>query len=376
MPRQRVSSWIEVGSRVAAARTAAGFTQAELSERVGLHRSGLTRVEQGQRHLDALELFELASALGRSVDWFLAMPPAGLASHRRSGDESEDELRLEDELEAATRDVELLNEIGELRISAAPSLGDTPFETLEQAAHYAMLAREALGSTGPIHDLQTAVQELGLLAYSLPLGPQVIDGGYARLAEIGVAVINGAGDSGRRRFSVAHELGHHLLADEYATDFAIGQARADRESLINAFAIHFLMPGPSVTQRWDELVREGHASYSAAVVLAAEFRVSWSAACAQIRNLGVVDREQYDQLVHQRPGPVDYIELDVSFGDELDPVAIPPAVARAALSAYRHYKVGRSRTLELMRGTLSSDDLPEPDDLPMKALHREFVDLE
>jgi Zn-dependent peptidase ImmA (M78 family) len=61
--------------------------------------------------------------------------------------------------------------------------------------------------------LQLIVERLGLLAFSFDLGPSVIDGGYIRSGEIGVALVNGTADPGRRRFNLAHELGHHLVAD-------------------------------------------------------------------------------------------------------------------------------------------------------------------
>jgi Zn-dependent peptidase ImmA (M78 family) len=86
-------------------------------------------------------------------------------------------------------------------------------------------------------ELERTVERLGLLAFSFDLGPSVIDGGYVRLGDIGVALVNGTTDAGRRRFDLAHELGHHLLADEYTADFGLGTTPADREALINAFAI-------------------------------------------------------------------------------------------------------------------------------------------
>ena len=374
---RRVSSWEEVGSRVAAARAAAGFTQQQLAERVGLHRSALTRVEQGQRHLDALELVQLAGALGRSADWFVSSPPGAIASHRRIRSDDKDMRRLEDILEAVTRDVELLDEINELRATTLPNLALPKIETIEDAQSAATTVREVLpaGKDGPIHGLSEQVEHVGLCGFSFNLGPQVIDGGYVRVNNVGVAVVNGSTPAGRRRFSLAHELGHHVMGDEYSADFAIGQSREDRERLINAFAIHLLMPGASVHSRWAQLRRDGHESRAALIVIAAESRVSWAAACGHVCNLELVDVNEHDRLAIQRPTAVDYIELGVRFDQELEPVSLPAGYARAVLGAYRRYKIGRVRAIELLRGTVAPEELPEPNELPIDALRSDFAEI-
>lgn len=361
---------------MAAARTAGGFTQQQLADRLGIHRSALTRIEQGQRQVDALELVRLAEALGRTVDWFLSAPPAAIASHRRTGADDENIERLEDELESVARDVQLLLEIGELRSPDPSRLDISGIETLEEAEAAAAAARELMPTdAGPIHDLQTEAESVGLYAFSIDLGPSVIDGGYVRLNGVGAAVVNGTADAGRRRFSLAHELGHHLLADEYSTDFAIGQAREDRERLLNAFAIHLLMPRTSLARRWEQLHSAGHQIRAALIAIAAEFRVSWTAACSQARNVGLLTAQEVERLIPQRPTTVDYIELGVHFGQELQPVSVPSGYARAVLRALRRYKIGRDRAIELLRGTVLPDELPEPDEVPIDALRSDFSEL-
>jgi len=106
---------------VATARERAGFTQRELGDRLGLSRSAITRIELGQRQLDALELARLADALGRSVEWFLTEPPDTIASHRTGLSADHDVQRLEEELERTSRDVELLTEINALSGSSSTS---------------------------------------------------------------------------------------------------------------------------------------------------------------------------------------------------------------------------------------------------------------
>jgi Zn-dependent peptidase ImmA (M78 family)/DNA-binding XRE family transcriptional regulator len=374
MGSSRLETWADVGTRVATARERAGFTQRELGERIGLGRSAVTRVELGQRQLDALELARLAEALGRSVEWFLTAPPASIASHRAGLSADHDVQQLEEELERTSRDVELLTEIGALSVPAAAL--QSGVTTLSEAESGAAEARSLLGrGDGPLTDLQFAVERLGLLAFSFDLGPSGIDGGYVRLAEIGVALVNGTVDAGRRRFNLAHELGHHLLADEYTADFGLGTTQADREALINAFAIHFLMPRASVRRRWEELSAQWEDPRSRLVVLAAEYRVSWSAVISHAVTLELITHNDRSLLESRRPTRADYFETGVRYEEELEPIALAPAYCQAAVRAFRRGLISADRAVELLRGTVTIDDLPRPYEMPVEALAPEFEDL-
>jgi Zn-dependent peptidase ImmA (M78 family)/DNA-binding XRE family transcriptional regulator len=354
---------------VAAARRAAGFTQEHLGQRIGVHRSAMARIENGQRQLDALELAGLAEALGRSVAWFVTAPPTLIASHRRATADDRSLVVLEDELEGVARDTELLLEIDEL----APPEHPTPaVESLDDAISAARVARETIGhGEGPLHDLGRALEGLGLLVFSLDVGSGVGDGAYVRVGDVGVAVLNGEVAAGRRRFNAAHELGHHLIGDEYSADFAVGQSHEDRERLLDAFAIHFLAPNSSVHRRWEELTAD-EGIRSTLIRIAAEYRLSWSAACSHACNLGLIDAGRRAVLQERRPTTVDYLELGIGFEEELVPPWLPQNFAQAVVRAYRKNKIGADRAVELLRETISADDLPAPHELPMEALAGDF----
>lgn len=376
MAREQFTQWTDVAARVVQARERAGFSQSALAERIGLSRSSLTRVEQGQRRLDALELVRLAQATGRSVEWFVTRSPDVFASHRAGAAAGEEVAALEERLEGIARDVELLAEIGVLTIRPAglPS-GVT---TVQEAEAGAVEARQLVDTPdGPLPQLQSAVERLGLLSFAFDLGSDVIDGGYVRVNDIGVALINGATEPGRRRFSLAHELGHHLLADEYTVDFGVGSTSEEREALINAFAVHFLLPRASMTARWHDLACEWQDHRMRLVVLAAEYRVSWSAMVSHARNLGLIDRGELDLLQARRPVPGDYAETGIRFVEELTPLpALPTSYAQAVMRAFRRSLISATRAVELMHGTLTREDLPQPTEAPIESLRREFEELD
>jgi Zn-dependent peptidase ImmA (M78 family) len=56
--------------------------------------------------------------------------------------------------------------------------------------------------------------------------------------------------------------------------------------MFNAFAAHLLMPRSSVLSIWDEF--PARSPRLAAIAVAVRFSVSWTAACNQLKNLGLI----------------------------------------------------------------------------------------
>jgi hypothetical protein len=54
---------------------------------------------------------------------------------------------------------------------------------------------------------------------------------------------------------------------------------------------------------------------------------------------------------------------------------LAPAYSRAAVRAFRRGVISADRAVELLRGTVTRDDLPRPHDTPVAALTPEFEDL-
>ena len=115
---------------------------------------------------------------------------------------------LDRRIDRLARDVEFLETDGVL-----PAIEDRRIEMptmVAEAEEAAAQARDWMDvPTAPVVDLQRHCESLGLLAFSLDLGQEGRDGAYVAVDRWGVALINGAADPGRRRFNLAHELGHH-----------------------------------------------------------------------------------------------------------------------------------------------------------------------
>lgn len=363
-----ISSWAEVGLRVAEARASAGLTQDDVARQSGLDVGTLVRIESGQREVDASELSRLARVLQRPVTWFVSVPAASLTS-RRSALDHRQPHRIDARLEDVAAGVEFL--LREQVLRAEPFRVGFGLRTVADAEAAARATRAHLDTPEePLWPLARAAEDLGLFTFSLELTDGGVDGAYAALDSAGVAVINGAVDSGRRRFTLAHEIGHHVLQDEFSTDWDIVTGADERERLINAFAIHLLMPRPAVVRDWQAL-KGDQDPWVAALTVGGRFGVSWSALCAQLKNLGLVDQRVYDDLASRPPIRADYLEHELVVADDLRPPHVPPGFAAAVLKAYRTQHIGRGRAVELLHGTLRDDELPPMDRVPLAV--RELV---
>ena len=209
--------WSAVGARVALARRTLNLTQADLAGRIGLDRSALAKIEAGSRNLSALELAALARATDLPIDWFIAESVPVVAS-RRAGD-LHDSSVIDVRVDVLARDVTQMLEFDLLRPTASKPELSVPRD-VGAAEEAAMEVRAHLGyDAESLIDLAVAGESLGVFAYSLALPGSAADGAYVAInSRLGVALLNGTFPSARRRFTLAHEIGHHVFQDAYAVD--------------------------------------------------------------------------------------------------------------------------------------------------------------
>jgi Zn-dependent peptidase ImmA (M78 family)/DNA-binding XRE family transcriptional regulator len=357
----------DLGRRIAQAREDSRKTQSELADLVGLDRTAVVRLEAGNRKVSATELVAIASALERPIDWFVTESPPAVISRRQNSAVGGLSRRLDLALENAARDIAFLIEQGILP-HQGHALNTAP-QSFEDAETLARSVRtEAQLPEGPIHDLQVVCERLGLLAFSLALGPDSGDAAYVEVSDLGVAVVNGTTDSGRRRFSLAHELGHHVVGDAFEPEPRLGAS--DTERMLNVFAAHFLMPRSAVQNTWDEF--RNRSARLAATAVAVRFRVSWSAACNQLRDLGIIDGRERGLLVEDDLRKGEMLELGERWVPELEPPSVPPGYAQAVVNAYRARRLTRARTVELLHGTVTESELPAIEETTLERLRREL----
>jgi|SRR5580658_10148178 hypothetical protein len=142
------------------------------------------------------------------------------------------------------------------------------------------------------------------------------------------------------------------------------------ERLINAFAIHLLLPRGPVIEVWQALAEQGERL--AAVAISVRFRASWSATCNQLCNLQLIDDAERQQLTSTAPNAADFVALGERWEAELQAPAVPPRYGTRILSAYQAGRLSGARAVELLYGTVMIEELPEQRALPLDSLRREF----
>jgi Zn-dependent peptidase ImmA (M78 family) len=105
-----------------------------------------------------------------------------------------------------------------------------------------------IGSDGPAPDLLRVLEdEAGLLVFIVPLPEDGIDGAYQVNKGEPFVLINQEKDPTRKRFTLAHEFGHHYLNHGAQLDSKIDfRDRRLTEVEANRFAGAFLMPRPAI----------------------------------------------------------------------------------------------------------------------------------
>ncbi len=260
-----------VGRRVRAARRRSGLDAAALAEQVGLTRDKLSKIENGRRRVAPRELPALAHALHLSLSDLLSgadtARPALALAHRVAATTPESatsgtraraieilqaESRLGKHIELPPR--QLSPGGAAIERLVATSFATTPRTAPEAQRQGRVLADELRRNLeigiAEIGDLPALVEmHFGADVALSPLG-EGSDGLCAHHGEAALLVVNSDYPVGRTRFTLAHELGHHLLRDPrdvIEEKFGDMFASSYIERRVNSFAGHLLLPVKAVT---------------------------------------------------------------------------------------------------------------------------------
>jgi Zn-dependent peptidase ImmA (M78 family)/transcriptional regulator with XRE-family HTH domain len=270
------------------ARTARGETQADVAKRAGISQGLLSKAESGLVDLDLERLERLAEALA---------VPISLLTHRT---EESDSLvacvfhRKRSTLPVSkAKQIRALLDLTRLQIERLLD-AETPPLTLPRLAPTSdgyttpadiarMVRQELRVSHGPLADLVGAVESAGVLVVRRDLGSRRIDAiaGWPAKGRP-IFLLNTEAPADRRRFTMAHELGHAVMHETPA------EGREEEEA--DRFASELLMPAGVIAP---ELV---NLTVPRLVELKDRWRVSMAALVRRGRDLGTITDYQYKQL--------------------------------------------------------------------------------
>ena len=243
-------------------------------------------------------------------------------------------------------------------------------------------AREARGEVGEdaaVQDLLALVEQV----HGVPVAVLALDAGvagaYLRRPRGALILLNGTEAAARLRFTLAHELGHHVLRHGQSVDTPASLAAPARpvEVEANRFAAELLLPRPAV-RAWLGSRPPVAVGLGDVVELAAAFGVSALVALFRLQGAGALpDR---DRAARIRTEIEDGAHLDLrhrlGLRDLDDGVAraraamprLPGAAAGSVLDAYARGELPAERLAAVVRAgvdearaTLRAAALAPPD---------------
>lgn len=228
----------EIGDVILTARRAAGLTQEELADRLGITQAALSRYENNLREPDEDALARLSKALDLSPD-FLRHPfrlrgALAVDAHMRR-----QKTTKVAEWKVAESKLNLYRMRTAFLIRRIPMNPDNfvatfdPDDTTPADAARLLRAQWRM-PIGPIRNLTRWIESAGIIVVEEPMGTRRIDGLSQWASDYPVIMLNADLSADRKRWTLAHELGHLVLHSSYIDP--------DVEAQANDFAAEFLMP--------------------------------------------------------------------------------------------------------------------------------------
>lgn len=283
----------DIGARVKRARIEAGYKSEDaFAKALGTSQPTISRLESGARRIGATELVRIAELLRRPPEHFLD-DEASMVFFRDSGEGLSPETDVAFRwLEDFAQRLEALRTFTpRSKLPEAVSVDVPDPRTYETAGAAAGQVRQRLGlGSGPAPDMFSIAERLGCLVVVRDFPTTDFLAMYAP-RPIGMTLINSANNdrSSRQRFTLAHEMFHHLFdrgTKRVFVDFDLFAQR--RDELANVFAAHFLAPPDGVKAELKRRFAASRAeSAEAAYAIAYFFGMSFEAACYHLMNLGL-----------------------------------------------------------------------------------------
>jgi Zn-dependent peptidase ImmA (M78 family)/transcriptional regulator with XRE-family HTH domain len=279
------------GERVRQARELHRMTQGRLIEDVpDLTQSRLSRIEKGKAELAAEDLAAatIAAATGVTVDW-LSRPPTsgltGLSPHFRARSRTTEATKASGLAWASLVNeahVVLSNRVRTIPVLLERGRGSDPRQAAREM-------RQQLGFSAlePLPYLVLAVERLGVRILGLPWSAETVDAFCAWAEDVPTIALSANVPGDRRRWTVAHELGHLVL-------HGVDEKGKDIEQQADAFAAELLTPLDAL-----KLQMPAHPTLRTLTMLKSQWGVSVKSLVRRARELGAVDDERATSLYRQ-----------------------------------------------------------------------------
>lgn len=307
-----------IAENLVRARSERRLAQEDLAHAVGVSRAMVSYWEAGTRTPNDRQVAALSRLLGTSIAVLVgveeeARQPEVVAEMLMRGADQD----LPDGAAPGLREfAEFLDTYAELAETAhfpirgmrqSPFVSAAGFDSGDDARRKAEEVRSYLRvGLGPIGDIDTLCELLGVTVYRAPLGPDLsstISGAFYKHPVVGFSLlVNLDMTPGRRRFTVAHELAHALFHSESEAYVVSTAGKPPLERFADAFAGEFLMPTEGVRRVMEEQGFGPRVEDPVEVVhLQRFFGVSYATALVRLRQAKILTKSRFDEFKDVQP---------------------------------------------------------------------------
>ena len=228
----------EIGDVILTARRAAGLTQEELADRLGITQAALSRYESDLREPDDEIVARMSEVLDVSPE-FLTHPFRLTGAIAADAHMRRQKTTKVSEWKGAESKLNLYRMRTAFLLRRVPMDPDNHVATFDPdetppATAARLLRAQWRMPIGPVRNLTRWIESAGVIVIEEHLGTRRIDGLSQWASEYPVILINADLPSDRKRWTLAHELAHIVLHSSYIDP--------DIETQANDFAAEFLMP--------------------------------------------------------------------------------------------------------------------------------------
>ena len=288
-----------IGQRLKITRVAAGLSLRGLEGAIGnrVTAQAIGKYERGESMPGSGVLIALADALGVSVDYLVGdqeMVLEDVDFRKKTITSKREEAQIEAQVLRMLERYLMVEELLRLPSVEWDKPRDAPFPVVSDVVEADRGARALRSHWGlgidPIPDLVEVLEGRGVKVLSVTLTDNV-DGLTARVRRahagpVPVIVVNGGHWGERQRFTIAHELGHMVLA--------VTGRKLDGEKVAHRFAGAFLMPAETL---WSEVgKRRTSVGWGELFKLKQFFGVSVQALTYRCTDLGIFSQSLFRRL--------------------------------------------------------------------------------
>lgn len=346
-----------LGERLRIARSEANLTQEASASALGISRTTLVALENGQRRARPEELLKLSEIYRTTVGHLvstdsihvdLAAKFRRIESKAREA-ESASAISMLNGLVSGAIELERAMDMP-LRHDYPPALRIAPSKYIQQAEDAAISFRGRVGlGLGRIDDLLSTLElDVGVRVFLRPLDSN-ISGLYAYDTEVGACILINSNHHWKRRMqSLAHEAGH-FVSERDQVDILDDQAGLSvSEKFARRFGGALLMPAPSVRAKFDHLLERDQVNVEGLILLAHQYGVATEAMCRRLEDLELLAEGTWLSLRDR--GYKTNLERDV-LGDpqaQLPPPLVSPRLTYIAAMAIKNGVLSEGQLCEML----------------------------